>query len=67
MEIHRSIYKLPSDATIVYHKIDGNTLTIDYSIPSDIKEDARKAIKEWASQPENASKILEMMAKSKKD
>ena len=31
------------------------------------KEEARKAIKEWAAQPENATKILEMMAKSQKD
>ena len=71
METTNSTYILPRDTNIINIDINGNILTITYSSTSDVdkelKYNARKAIKEWASQPENATKILEMMAKSQKD
>ena len=67
MTIHTSFYMLPTNAAGVITQVKDNVVTIHYSIPSDINEEAREAIKEWSSQPENASKILEMMAKSGKD
>ena len=71
MTIHTNIYTLPTDAVVVFTQINKNLVKVDYSLPSDddeeLKHEAKKAIKEWASQPENANKILEMMAKSQKD